>query len=282
MSDHISWSFGRNQFDNMPINRSGSWYEFLSFMFDHRAAAKGLNYITSAMGNDGRRCKANAQPRNWLAFDFDGKKIEVDGKQKSIGTTDEKAAALVGFFSGLKSACYQTASSAPGARKMRFITKCDRDINENESKALGALIQSLTPSPDGFDKSVYQSAQPIFMPPLDQSIVEFDGDELPADILLASIPAPAPKRVIHRSYRTDVPDGYGFFSRNGLILSESAGSGFDVCCPWAAAHTDADITGSVFFPPSADNNMAGGFKCQHSSCSHKTIADVYKLIEGLK
>lgn len=282
MSQLLSWSFGHNQFDNKPTNYIGNWDDFESFMVENRAQYKGENYITSAMGNDGRRCKANAQPRNWLAFDFDGIKVEVDGKQKSIGVADEKATAIVGFFSGLKSTCYQTASSTPGARKLRAIVKTDRDINEDESKVLGALIAKLSPSPEGFDKSVQQSAQPIYLPLKREPILSFDGDELPVDALLATIPAPTPKKVIHRTLQTDVPDGYGFFSRNGLILCESAGGGVDVVCPWAGSHTGGDISGSVFFAPGTDNNFAGGFKCQHSSCGDKSIADIYKMIEGLK
>lgn len=277
----ITWSFGRTNFDNMPTNHRGDWNEFLSFLDSHKAKRKGLNYITSLMNGDGRRCKVNAHPRNWLVFDFDGEKVEIaPEKFDSLGVNDLLAKELVDFFSGLQSFMYQTASSAPGARKMRFIVQCDREIDDSESKALGALVTRMTVMPSGFDKCTFQAAQPVYLPLINEPILSFDGDVLPVDELLATIPPPPPKRFSHRRLNKSA-DAFDFFSKNGLILSDSAG-GFDVVCPWAGVHSKADITGSVFFPPSADNNMAGGFKCHHSSCSHKTIADIYRLIEGLK
>ena len=279
----MNWSFGLSKYDNKPTNHCGSWSDLANFMANHRAWKKGYNYITSSMGGDGRRCKVNAQTRNWLAFDFDGVKIEVPpGKYKSIGVSDEIAKSLVDFFKTFKTIYYQTASSLPNHRKMRFIVQCDRDVHESESKSLGAFIHEITPMPEGFDGSVHQLSQPIYLPLKSQPIMKFDGDILPVDSFLKAIPPEPPKKIIRRSFNKSTPDAYGFFLKNGLIISESSPGGFDIVCPWAGEHSDGDVTGSVFFLPMPSNNYAGGFKCHHSSCCHKNIGDIFQLISRLK
>lgn len=267
----ITWSFGKNTYDNQPINQSGTWQDFAKFLVLNRALAKGLNYITSAMGGDGRRCKKNALSRDWLPFDFDGAISDKDAKQ------------LVDFFKGLQTLFYETASSAPNKRKFRFIVACDRAITEDETKALGALMQRLSGFEDGFDKCVHQHSQPIFLPLQKSSVLTLVGDLLPVDELLASIPAPQPKKKPKIKFKTNSNEitPYEFFKDNGLILSESE-NGIDVICPWFQWHTDEDTSGTVLFTPAPENNMAGGFKCHHSACSGLNIEDIFKRIERNK
>ena len=54
-----------------------------------------------------------------------------------------------------------------------------------------------------------------------------------------------------------------------------------VVCPWVHEHTDEDPTGTVYFEPSDENAWAGGFKCHHGHCQHRTIADLTHFITRL-
>jgi len=54
-----------------------------------------------------------------------------------------------------------------------------------------------------------------------------------------------------------------------------------IICPWVHEHTDEDSTGTVYFEPSDENAWAGGFKCHHGHCQHRTIADLTHFITRL-
>lgn len=62
---------------------------------------------------------------------------------------------------------------------------------------------------------------------------------------------------------------------------DSISGGHRIVCPWVHEHTDADITGTVYFEESEENSWAGGFKCQHGHCQHRTIADLTHFITRL-
>jgi hypothetical protein len=53
-----------------------------------------------------------------------------------------------------------------------------------------------------------------------------------------------------------------------------------VVCPWVHTHTDRAETGTVLIEPSGQNNHAGGFKCHHGHCEHRTIADAYRWMRA--
>lgn len=263
----INFSFGANKYDNRPINHSLSWDDFGIFISSHKSPCKGINYVTSAFGNDGRRCKSNAEPRSWLAFDMDG------------NLSNQECLELLKFFKNLKCYFYETASSSDNSRRVRIIIACDREINELESKLIGDYLTTLSPIKNGWDKSTFLSSQPIYLPPISKDLMSYEGESLPIDRLLAAIPPPATKRQSIRKSYGKQPNAYEFFHRNQLILSESNLGSFDVICPWANEHTNADISGSVYFPPSPLNKEFGGFKCQHSHCETRTIKDIFKLLE---
>jgi len=69
----------------------------------------------------------------------------------------------------------------------------------------------------------------------------------------------------------------------GLYLGEirNKEGGHRIICPWWKTHTDQGQTGTAYFEPSEDNNMRGGFKCQHGHCADRSINDFAHYIQGL-
>lgn len=267
-SDEIRWSFGKNQYDNQPTNFSGSWLDFIEFCEANKAPSKGLNYITPAFANDGRRCLLNASTRDFIALDMDG------------NLPDDRAANLVDFFSSLKAFCYETASSLPGARRYRFIIKTDRPVTKDESKIVSKFIEALSPESESFDPCTHGIVQPIYLPPINKAITSFDGEHLFVDPILKLTPQ-KPQRILDRTEKDkDQPDAVAFFERNGLILNDCQFGGLDVICLWADGHTKGDITGTVLYEPDASNSYVGGYKCQHHHCEGRDIGDVYRFIRG--
>ena len=272
MQELISWSFGKNRFDNMPVNHSGSFSEFVQFCADHKAAEKGLNYITPKFENDGRRCLVNAPTRDFLAFDMDG------------CLTDQEALLLTEFFSGVKGFCYETASSQKDMRRMRFIVIPDQAVTNEQSKIVSRFIEWTSKFGDSFDPCTHGLAQPIYLPPVGKDVLLLHGEPFKVAPVLQMYSKfnvkSKPKQKPRVFAPADTPDVYEYFARSGLILKEASYGGWDVICLWADGHTNGDITGTVLYPPAAANNYAGGFKCQHHHCEYRSIADVYKLIRG--
>lgn len=72
----------------------------------------------------------------------------------------------------------------------------------------------------------------------------------------------------------------------GLYIEPIRGfhGGHRIVCPWHEGHTGRDTTGTAYFEPDERNDMKGGFKCQHGSCAHRTIADldwfIVRLLQG--
>lgn len=69
----------------------------------------------------------------------------------------------------------------------------------------------------------------------------------------------------------------------GLYLGPMDGiaGGHRIVCPWVSVHTDEDPTGTVYFEESEENSWAGGFKCHHGHCQHRTIADLTHFVARL-
>lgn len=72
----------------------------------------------------------------------------------------------------------------------------------------------------------------------------------------------------------------------GLYIEPIRGfhGGHRIACPWHEGHTGKDTTGTAYFEPDEQNDMKGGFKCQHGHCAHRTIADldwfIVRLLAG--
>lgn len=96
---------------------------------------------------------------------------------------------------------------------------------------------------------------------------------------LAAASKPRPKR-------TAKPVGAGYvpiLEAAGLYLEPIRGieGGHRIICPWHEGHTGKDTTGTAYWEPSEENGMHGGFKCQHGSCAHRTIADLTFFVARL-
>lgn len=63
------------------------------------------------------------------------------------------------------------------------------------------------------------------------------------------------------------------------LVKRSEGGKVHILCPWMDEHSeDTKETGTVYFPPSGQNNGQGGFKCCHSHCSERNIVDLRKTL----
>jgi hypothetical protein len=269
----IGWTLAHNQYDNYPKSFAGDWDDMISFIDKHRAPRKGLHGLAGLFANDGRRCLANALPRQFLPFDLDG--------ENGVGVPDDVLASEISSFRGIQTIAYETASSKPGARKARFITKLSRGVTDTESRALGLFMGNLTGVPDYcWDKSVYMLSQICYLPPVGSEIIRIDGEPLDVDAMLARIPKPKPrKRVSHPRRLRAAADLRSFFEQNGLILRDK-GATVHVRCPWVHEHTNGDEGGTAYFEPSPENGFVGGFKCLHAHCEHRTIKDIHLLAKG--
>jgi len=54
-----------------------------------------------------------------------------------------------------------------------------------------------------------------------------------------------------------------------------------IICPWWEQHTGKDQTGSIYFEPDEQNDMQGGYCCQHGHCRGRTIRDLDWFIQTL-
>lgn len=72
----------------------------------------------------------------------------------------------------------------------------------------------------------------------------------------------------------------GILEALGLYLEpiSSLDGGHRIVCPWVHEHTDEEPSGTAYFDPSEENSWAGGFKCQHGHCQHRTIADLTHFV----
>ena len=269
----LTWSFGQNQYDAYPYNYQGRKADLIASLNEYRAPYKGLYYITSAMAPvsarvRGRRCKKNALPRAWMAFDMDGNLNEEDfAKAKA-------------FFSQFNCIIYETASSRVGARRFRVILLTSCPIIEDEAKILGELIQKASGF-TGWDNSTHRSAQPIFLPPVGVDLIVFDGEVLSVNEMLATVPPKPPKKPINRRFLpTATENVFGWFAQHLMVL-EVGSSMHKVICPWGDQHTDDRLEAGLF-EPSSENNLSWGFKCLHAHCDSKSIKDIYRLMKGQK
>lgn len=101
---------------------------------------------------------------------------------------------------------------------------------------------------------------------------------------LAAASKPRPRRT-----NASKPTGAGYLpilEAAGLYLEPIRGfhGGHRIVCPWHEGHTGKGTTGTAYFEPDEQNDMKGGFKCQHGHCAHRTIADldwfIVRLLAG--
>ena len=92
---------------------------------------------------------------------------------------------------------------------------------------------------------------------------------------LAAASKPRPRRTAPMKAAAK---GNGYLSTleaAGLYLEPIRGieGGHRIVCPWHEGHANKDQTGTAYFEAADQNDMRGGFKCQHGHCAHRTITD---------
>ena len=260
-------SHGTSQFSNQVMNvEIQDWLDFHAFLDNNRAPAKGTCYITAAMTPGGTRNNKNALERNWLPMDMDGK-ISSHMLIDLLRTLEPYA-----FF------WYETHSSTHNAHKARFIFPLTRVCTFDEIRHLGKCIEWLV-ADDAYkwDRSVQTPSQPVFLAAPGREIQSRGHRWIDPDELFAIYPLPVPKPLPKpRELNADSFAPYDFFLNNGLMIKEK-GDHFEVICPWCDLHSDGRLE-AAYFPPSPQNNHAGGFRCLHAHCEDKGIRDIYNLI----
>ena len=266
----LLWSFGADIFDVRPVNYEGNKADLIAFINEYRAPYKGKNYITSAMLPEshrirGKRCKDNALPRLWLAFDMDGDLAEPEFVR------------AVNWFEQFDCIIYETASSKKDARRFRVILLLSRPVVESEAKTIGDLVQKSSAF-EGWDSSTHRAAQPVFLPPTQVHMIIFYGQPLDVSYWLSKAPL-KPKPQIKRYAPMTTENIFGWFANHDMVL-EVGSTMHKVICPWAHLHSDGRLEAGLF-EPSAENNLSWGYKCLHSHCADKSIKDIYRLMRGV-
>jgi len=178
----LTLSIGTNKFDNCPkqivVNDFSSFKELIGQL---RSLNKGSTYFTSAF-NKGRhkdtkkypdvahyRSKDLAQPRAFIAFDFDW----VNSPE-----TYQQLLKLLAKYHGFG---YETWSHTPSNPRARAILALSRAVNAEESGIVCKQIQKTIELRIGlgkikFDESAYKLEQPIYTPPKGAAFYDFDGE----------------------------------------------------------------------------------------------------------
>lgn len=282
------FSFGINTYDVMPAQCiSPSWPDFCHVFDSTRAPKKGMYQITAPMGGDGRRCKANALPRNWVAFDLDGGIVNGVEKPLSDGAFSQ---IWLGFAALAQGLMYETASSAAGARRARFVLSLDAEVSRDDAQRLCLYIEGLLPAGGYWDRSVYRAEQPLFLPPEDVDVIHFGDQPLSVEETLGMIPPPPPPKVwtapppkaLGVQHRTAQSKIYGLIlpalQQLGLHVKHKGAGQHDILCPWGNEHSDGRYE-AAYFEPSGSNGGMGGFKCLHSHCEHRHIGHLLTFVE---
>lgn len=99
------------------------------------------------------------------------------------------------------------------------------------------------------------------------------------DLEAASKPRPKRKGAKPTSANryVDILDDAGLYLRPITCMHGA----HQIICPWHTGHTGQDTTGTVYFEPDEQNDMQGGFKCQHGHCAHRTIRDLDWFVQTL-
>ncbi len=278
----FAYSVGRSRFDSTPArHEAATLRDFARDVLRRRARDKAsAGYVCAPFGNDGRRSRANAQPRAWLAIDADG--IDPD--------------AFVSWrlkLTGWRGFGWPTASSTPEAPRERVIIELSEPVDRDQGMALGALLTQDVE--DGFgaavriDPCTYRAEQPCFLPLEGAQPFFLLGDPIDVPKWLAQVPPPRPApppataevAALADARMRYVVDQLG---QAGLLTKPLAnGRGYAVRCPWESTHTTADEPGAtataLLFPAEA-NGWMGAFKCLHAHCAPRRLGDLLAVLRA--
>ena len=177
----LRYSFGKDRFDNKPSQHAvESFDEFKRHILEKRSPSKGMNFFCSAFQlgehNDPHkypgvhkfRSKKLALPRRFVALDFDGFQTVA-----AYEDTFEVLQRYSGFG-------YETWSHTPSSPRARAVLELSREVSAKECAILCRLIEAeieevVGVSQINFDKCVHQLEQPIYGPPINARIFDFNG-----------------------------------------------------------------------------------------------------------
>lgn len=191
----IHYSLGVNNYDNTPKqNIAKSFADFQAQILSTRSHRKGETYFCTSF-QYGRhtdnakhpeqknyRLSRLANPRGFLAFDFDGFSTPIKYKQ------------TISYLENYYGFGYETWSHTPTNPRARAILGISRPINNNESLLISKHIEQLIDKATGvgnvtFDPCVYNIYQPIYSPPMDAIDYQFNGCTIDVDDVLLDIKA---------------------------------------------------------------------------------------------
>ena len=189
----IRYSRGKSKYDNAPIQCIASDFDqFESNVLADLSVRKGLAYICAPLrsgphyhdprkhiGNNNWRLVKYAEPRQFLAFDFDG----FDSIESYRATRD--------YLSRYRGFGYTTASHKDNAPRARAILLLSRPVDREQGILLGKTLQEemlkqLGANAIKFDDSVYRGEQPIYTPVMTSETFHFDGTAVDVKAVLAT------------------------------------------------------------------------------------------------
>ena len=190
----IKYSRGVNTFDNCPAQRTASSFDdFQEAVLADKSDTKGKTYICSAFlsgphtqkpdrypGINHWRLGCYTQPRNFLAFDFDGFE------------SPEVFSEVMTQLNTFKGFGYTTASHTEDLPRARAIIALTRYVSRDEGIKLAEqlqleLLQKFGMNSIKFDESVYRGEQPIYTPVTSSIEYRFTGEILDVDAVLSRV-----------------------------------------------------------------------------------------------
>ena len=174
--------------------------EFVSLLTTFTVSqSKTGPYICRAMGGDGRRSDANAQPFDWLPLDLD------ELLPQDVSTLTDWAQ-----DSGLECILATTFSHTPEAPRFRLWVRCSRDFTNDEHLFLFKAFAAQGFFPFKLDVATAKPSQPIYLPrvlPERKSTAfarHYSGKKLDVDGMLAHM-----QKEMHERATRDKQSGKG-------------------------------------------------------------------------
>jgi hypothetical protein len=183
----LRYSFGKDRFDNKPSQYAVESFDaFKRHILGTRSPSKGMNFFCSAFqsgehndphkypGAYNFRLKKLALPRRFIALDFDGF-LTVAAYEDTFEFLQR--------YSGFG---YETWSHTSSNPRARAVLELSREVSAKECAALCHFIEAEIREVVGvgqisFDKSVYQLEQPVYGPPINARIFDFNGAVINVD-----------------------------------------------------------------------------------------------------
>jgi hypothetical protein len=193
-NNKIHYSRGENKFDNQPKQLEvENFTAFAKAILSDVGKAKGEQFICAPFsrglhdnpkkypGEEHWRLKKLAMPRRWLPVDYDGFKDAAACSKWRKWLSDQDLSIVI----------YTTASHTAERPRARAIIELSRPVTRDESILLGPIFEKIQQDALGsdffkFDKSVYQSEQPCYLPVRTSKGTIFEGKPLDVDSLLAT------------------------------------------------------------------------------------------------